>query len=314
MKRILAAAAPLLALVFCAATAHPANIPDSPAPSGATVKTFVYKVTPQGALRMEVHFPPDWAPDGRRPAIVFFFGGGWHGGSAEQFERQADYLAGRGMIAARADYRVRSRHGTPPADCVEDAKSAVRWLRKHAAELGIDPDRIASAGGSAGGHLAAACFTAEGLDAPGEDRSISPKPNLMVLFNPVLNTSVEAQRKIDFMRAERYLARMGSAEAARKISPNDSLTADVPPAIIFFGADDALIATGREFVQKAKELGLTAKLYVAGGARHGFFNQSPYFERTLWLADKFLSEHGYLEGEPSFAPAEGEMELEAPSP
>jgi acetyl esterase/lipase len=123
------------------------------------VKRHTYKKTPQGDLPIYVHFPKDWTAQDKRPAIVFFFGGAWTGGTVEQFARQAHYLASRGIMAARTDYRVRSRHQTTPDKCVEDAKSAVRWLRKNAAKFGIDPNRIVASGGSAGGHIAACTST-----------------------------------------------------------------------------------------------------------------------------------------------------------
>src|SRR5262249_6892648 len=141
--------------------------------------------TQQAELEMHVHFPPDWKMGDKRAAIVFFFGGGWTNGRVEQFEPQAAYLAGRGMVAARADYRVKSRHNVTPDVCVEDAKSAVRWLLQNAAMLGVDPDRLVASGGSAGGHIAA-CTACPGLDAAGEDTKISSRPNAMILFNPVL--------------------------------------------------------------------------------------------------------------------------------
>src|SRR5262249_55498712 len=158
----------------------------------------------------------------KRPAIVFFFGGGWTNGSPNQFLPQAEYLAGRGMVAARADYRVKSRHNVTPDKCVEDAKSAVRWLRQNAAKLGIDPDRIAASGGSAGGHLAAAAFTTKGLEAKGEDLKVSSRPNLLILYNPAL------------LNSETFVQRIGSAEVARQIAPCENLTKDVPPTVIFF--------------------------------------------------------------------------------
>src|SRR5205823_3485066 len=128
---------------------------------------------------LHVHYPPDWKKEDKRPVIVFFFGGGWTQGKVEQFEPQAAYLAGRGLVAARADYRVNSRHGVTPDACVEDAKSAVRWLRLNAAMLGIDPERVVAAGGSAGGHIAA-CTTCPGLDAEDEDAKVSSRPNALV--------------------------------------------------------------------------------------------------------------------------------------
>jgi hypothetical protein len=79
-----------------------------------TVKPFTYKKTKQADLAIHVHFPPAWKKDDKRPAIVFFFGGGWTSGTVNQFEPQASYLPSRGMVAARADYRVKSRHDVTP--------------------------------------------------------------------------------------------------------------------------------------------------------------------------------------------------------
>jgi acetyl esterase/lipase len=130
--------------------------------------TFRYKKTKQGDLELHVHFPPDWKKGDQRAAIVFFFGGGWVGGTVNQFKPQAAYLAQRGLVAARADYRVKSRQGVSPATCVEDAKSAIRWIRQNAVQLGVDPHRIVAAGGSAGGHIAACSGCCPGLDGEGE--------------------------------------------------------------------------------------------------------------------------------------------------
>ncbi len=254
--------------------------------AGTKVEESIYKKTPQGDLKVYVHFPPGWTALDQRPAIVFFFGGGWTSGRVTQFEPQAKYLAQRGMVAARADYRVRSRHGTTPDKCVEDAKSAVRWLRANAARLGIDSQRIAASGGSAGGHIAACTATIPGFEAHGEDLSLSSRPNLLVLFNPVLNTVVIG---------EKY----GMSEIGRKISPNHFLTKDVPPAIIFFGTDDQFNQGGKEYLAKAKGLGLDARMYMASGQGHGFFNRSLWQERTTFLMDEFLTAHGYLQGKPT---------------
>ncbi len=255
-------------------------------PAKTSMKTYVFKTTPQGKLEIDVHFPPDWKAEDKRPAIVFFFGGGWKGGSRKQFTPQAEYLAKRGMVAARADYRIKGKHGTLPDKCVQDCKSAVRWLRQNAEMLGIDPNRIAAGGGSAGGHTAAATFTTKGLEPEGEDHTISSQPNLLVLYNPALNTSKLAER-------------IGSEEMAKRISPNDNLTKDVPPAIILFGTNDRLLAHAEEYLTKAKKLGLKAELHIAPGQKHGFFNRSPWLEVTLERVDRFLSKYGYLEGPPT---------------
>jgi 3-mercaptopyruvate sulfurtransferase SseA/acetyl esterase/lipase len=254
-----------------------------------TLKSFTYKTTKQAKLEMQVHFPPDWKKEDRRPAIVFFFGGGWAGGSVKQFEPQAAYLATRGMVAARADYRVKSRHEVSPDACVEDAKSAVRWLRQHADTLGIDPDRIVASGGSAGGHIAA-CTACPGFDAEGEDQKISSRPNALLLFNPVLR----------FDGSPELMRRIGNDEKLGKaLSPTLHLAKDTPPALLFFGKKDGLLKQGEEYMARSKEVGHKADMFLAEAVGHGFFNASPWRERTLRRADEFLGSLGYLKGEPT---------------
>lgn len=275
---------PLLAIVLL-------SIALSGVAQAAETKSFVYKKTKQGELKIHVHYPDNWKESDTRPAIVFFFGGGWTSGKVTQFEPQAKYLATRGMVAARADYRVKSRHGITPDACVEDAKSAVRWLRANAKTLGIDPEKIVASGGSAGAHIAACTGTTPGLEADDEDHDVSSRPSAMVLFNPVLNISSSDER----------LKKRGiSKEIAPLISPTQQLKKETPPALILFGDEDGLYPQGQEYVAAAKKLGVRAEMFVAEGAKHGFFNRAPWYEPTLYRTDQFLNSLGYLEGEPSF--------------
>ena len=103
------------------------------------------------------------SPETGRRSSSFFHGGGWKDGTPTVFYRHCKYFASRGIVAMSADYRVGRRDGAKPAQCVSDAKSAIRWLRQHAEKLGIDPNRIVASGGSAGGHLAAATGTIKTL-------------------------------------------------------------------------------------------------------------------------------------------------------
>ncbi len=275
---------PRLALAGLILVASGQTQADEPAAAAAT-KTFVYKQTPQAELEMVVHYPPGWKARDKRPTIVFFFGGGWTGGRISQFESQAEHLASRGMVAARADYRVKTRHGVTPKECVEDAKSAVRWLRQHAAELGVDPDRIVSAGGSAGGHIAACTSLTQGLDCAEENLSVSSKPNALLLYNPVLR----------FDGMPKLMQRLDNdAVLGKAISPTLHLSKDTPPALLMFGDVDPLLAQAEEFMQRAKELGLRAELYTAEGQDHAFFNRPPWLGKTTERADQFLVSLGYL--------------------
>jgi len=246
----------------------------------------VYKKTPEGELTLHGFFPADWKATDKRPVIVFFFGGGWKSGAFTQFVPQAEYFASRGIVAISADYRIESKHKTKPDAAVEDAKSAIRWVRANAAKLGIDPDKVIGSGGSAGGHLAAATALVEKFDAT-DDPKVSCKPNALVLFNPVLN-----------LTGAKITGRDGSI-IAEAISPTLFLKKDAPPCAIFFGTDDKFLDMGKEYVAKCKELGVKAELYTAAEQPHGFFNRDPWQGVTTRKADEFLKGLGYLKGVPT---------------
>ncbi|MEI8042941.1 MAG: sulfatase-like hydrolase/transferase, partial [Verrucomicrobiota bacterium] len=147
----------------------------------------VYKTVGNRGLKLFVVKPDGWKVTDQRPGLVLFHGGGWIGGSPAQLNPQAEYLASRGMVCALVQYRFVKKPAATPTVCIQDAKSAMRWVRSHAAELGINPQRIGAAGGSAGGHLAAFTGMVDGLDDPSDDLTVSARPAATVLFNPVFN-------------------------------------------------------------------------------------------------------------------------------
>jgi acetyl esterase len=260
---------------------------------GAT--TEVYKTASADDLYIYIFVPQGHDPAlDRRPAAVFFFGGGWNSGSPTQFEQHARYLASRGMVAAVADYRVKSRQGTSPKECVADGKSAVRYLRQHAQRLGVDPKRIAAGGGSAGGHVAACTGTLPGLDDPADDSSISSRSNALLLFNPVYDNGPDGGYGHE--RVSAYW---------KDISPAEHIDARTPPAIVFLGEQDALIpiSTAERFQERMKAAGVRSVLHAYPDQAHGFFNESKggteIFLDTLRKLDAFLVELGYIEGQPN---------------
>lgn len=275
---------------------------DAPLPEG--VKEFSYKQTPQGELKLQVHYPPSWKATDKRPAIVFFFGGGWKNGTTAQFLNQATYLATRGMVAVRADYRVSSRQQTTPESAVEDAKSAVRWVRARAAELGVDPQRIVASGGSAGGHLAACTGMTDTYEAKGEDTKISSRPNAMVLFNPALDLAA-------LEVAEKWPEGKGDGKAiVPQIDPARFIKSGLVPTVVFFGTADRMLDHARSFADKSKALGNRCEVFTAAEQPHGFFNRSPWQEVTLRQTDVFLTSLDYLKGEPTVKlPADAKAEL-----
>jgi acetyl esterase len=253
---------------------------------------YVYKTVGKRILMLDVDVPTHWKPTDKRPAIVFFFGGGWTKGTPSQFRPQAEYFAKRGLVCCRADYRVRAKDGVLPDKCVEDAISAIRWVRGHAVQLGIDPDRIVAAGGSAGGHLAACTFFAEGINGPDDDLSISPKPNAMVLYNPALDlVALSGGAGSRFVRGMDY-------SALEQLSPLRHVDNRMPPTLLIDGTKDWLNPQIREFVRKCKSLDVPVATYFAEGQPHGFFNRAPWLQKTTAEADQFLCRLGYLSEEP----------------
>ncbi len=251
------------------------------------VESITYRTVDEHALQLHVHRVA--APSA--PAIVFFFGGGWVGGSPAQFEPQAAHLAARGMVAIRAEYRVRNRHRTTPRDAVADAQAAVSWIVEHAAELGIDPTRLVSAGGSAGGHLAACTGLTPWLD----DALPEHRPTALALFNPVIDTGPEGYGH----------DRCGADW--QTISPVDHVTASSPPTWIAHGTGDTTVRFDNveRFRRTMAAADRRCELVAWPGAAHGFFNpgrgDGTAFGATTRSLERFLHSLGYLDGPPTFA-------------
>jgi acetyl esterase/lipase len=268
------------------------------------IRSVVYKKVGDVELKLYICTPPGHKPTDKRPAIVFFFGGGWQVGSPGQFMPQCKYFASRGMFAAAADYRVFTRHKAMVADCTADAESAIRWVRVHAKELGVDPERIVASGGSAGGHLAAATGTVKDFTGD-KDTSVSFRPNAMVLFNPVIDLTRD--KPVSVERAEKragIVARLGAKP--EELSPMDHVKAGVPATIVFHGKQDPSIPFAKieEFGKVMKAAGNRCEVVGFEGQKHGFFNPgkgngNKCFVETLQLADRFLASLGYLKGEPT---------------
>ena len=275
----------------------------------------VYKTVDDIELKMWIYSPEGHNPSkDARPAVVFFFGGGWKSGTPAQFEQQCKYLVSRGMVAATADYRVATRHDVKANACVEDAKSAVRWVRKNAGRLGVDPERICAAGGSAGGHTACCTSLIKGMDNANEDKDVSSVPNAMALFNPaVMLAELTGFGKGDIPdeKIEDIATRTGVP--AEQISPIHHVRTGLPPTIIFHGTNDDAVpyTTVQEFTKRMIAAGNRCDLKTFHGAPHGFFNaprgnnaarrdqSDQRFRRTMLQLDTFLQSLGWLQGDAS---------------
>ena len=285
-----------LLVVFAAASAWAADRKADPG------KSFVYKQSAGKPQEMEIYFPPDWKAGGPKvPGMLLFHGGAWVGGTLDQFRNAAHYFATRGLVAATANYRMLKKGEGKNSDgvieakrvCLTDAKSAIRWFKQHADELGIDPQRVIVGGGSAGGHLAVLATTNPGLDDPNDPKDFDTSVVAYVLFNPAFSPGDKGDDEVNVLK---------------------HLKASFPPAIMFFGTDDTWKPGADAALQQLKSLGnTTTEMWLAAGQKHSFFNKQPWQDITLTAADNFLVEHGFLKDKCTLAPpAGGEKLVKAP--
>jgi acetyl esterase/lipase len=245
---------------------------------------IIYKKIDTTSLKLEILYPSNPVANKRYPCIVFFFGGGWLSGNINQFRSQAMYLTKRGMTCFLVEYRIKSKHNTTPFECLKDAKSAVRFIRKNAKDFHIHPDSIVASGGSGGGHLAAATATIDGYNEASDDLTVSAKPNALVLFNPVIDNGPGGYG----------FERIG--KEYKNFSPLHNIHAGAPPTLFFLGTKDNLIPveTAQYFKTVMQKVGSRCELVLYEGEVHGFFNKQEYVEPTMSKVDAFLTSLHFL--------------------
>ena len=253
-------------------------------------RVVVYKKVDDRELHLNIFEPEGFQPTDRRACFLTIHGGGWTGLGPYRQYPFADHFAKLGMVSIAIDYRLHNpKAGTTVFDCVKDCRSAMRYVRVHAGELGIDPDKIIVNGGSAGGHLAAATAMFDGVDGvddAGEETSVSCKPCALVLFFPVIDTSQEG-----------YGAKK-VGERWRDISPAHQVKPGIPPTIIFHGTGDTVtpFKGAQAFHDAMIKAGNRCELVVTEGAQHGYLMRTKEaYEKALQGTEDFLSSLGYLE-------------------
>lgn len=249
-------------------------------------KKLVYKTVGDRPLHLHLFQPEGWQASDRRPCFLTIHGGGWTGGEPKRMYPFAQHYADLGMVAFSLEYRLyHAKGGISVRHCVEDGRSAVRYLRAHAAELGIDPAKIIVSGGSAGGHVAAGTALFDGVDAADDDVRVSSAANALVLLFPVIDTSKEGY---------------GHAKCGadwQTISPRHRVRKDLPPTLTFHGTGDTVtpFAGAKAFHEAMLAAGNTSKLVIEDKAAHGYLMRTQaLYEATLAKSDAFLTTHGFL--------------------
>jgi acetyl esterase/lipase len=263
-------------------------------PGGTPLKAYVFSPD-------QADDKPDLGPDkadgkadqAKHPAIVLFHGGGWAMGEPAWAFPRANRFAERGAVAVAAQYRLSDQKEITPHEAMADARAVIRWMRTHADSLGIDPNRIAAYGWSAGAHLAvsAAIFGAD------ED-SISARPDALVLVSPAVSLASDGW-------VQRLLLGRGTAQ---DISPDEHVRKGLPPTLILQGDVDTVtpVAGAKQFCERMRAAGNVCELHIYEGFGHLFTpagtpddgmpepDQATSKDASK-RADRFLASLGFLE-------------------
>ncbi len=262
-------------------------------------------------LRLDIYLPPNDTPGSTHPLVMYIHGGGWFAGHARQSGAFSNWpaalasIAARGYVVTSVNYRLSGEAPFPAAE--QDIKTALRWLRAHADEYGIDKSKALVWGASAGGHLAALTAVSCGVKTlepslaemqtkqtdvshPASQQSIPEEAQESDCVQGAITwygvfdfTSITAQRAKPAGAGRppaddavgRFLGcgdRPCTENALKAASPVTYISAKTPPMQIVCGSKDTTVppAQSKEFYKRLKEAGVPATLTVIPGANHSF--------------------------------------------
>ncbi len=264
-------------------------------------RKITYKTV--GTTELQLHvYTPRQKPQSPLPAILVIHGGGWGAPGPANMAHMCRYLARRGMVAINMEYRLVSKKTTVRIpDCLADCRDALDYIRAHAKELGVDPRRIAVAGDSAGGHLAAALALSMGPD----DKPFTP-PHAAVLLNPCVDLVGLKWMKNhagiaptpDTPKTESWDVRAG------RVSPIAHVKKGLPPILLIHGVDDGVVPVQHAdaFHKKVRRAQGKIKYHRMKDWGHAFivpnYGKPKQIVKTLQLTDVWLAKLGYLKGKP----------------
>ncbi len=244
---------------------------------------MIYKRVGNFQLEAHIFKPEGHKKTNRTPVYAFFHGGGWALGIPEWGYKNCKRYQEKGMVSVSFEYRLIDIHGSNIINCVEDAKSAIKWLRKEADFLGIDSDKIVAAGFSAGGHLAASTAILDHFETS-DPSGINAIPNAFIAHSATYNT----MKSNCFKRQSN-----GNPES---ISTFHNAKKGLPPSISFHGTRDHLARLNEftEYRDKMEKLGNDFEYKIFEGVGH-FFNDAKASDEVNELTDSFLEKLGYIE-------------------
>ncbi|RAU83089.1 alpha/beta hydrolase [Pontibacter arcticus] len=253
---------------------------------GHIIKT--YKTVDGSELDLHIFLPDSAFRTTKRPVMVYFSGGSWTKGTPEWDFYNCENYAKKGWVAVAVEYRVADRHETTPFEAVKDARSAIRWLRQHAATYTIDPSRIVASGNSAGGHLVLSAALSSEINEKTDNQAISAVPDLLLVNSGVYN--LYADGSTDWISKGQK-----DKTLVKKISPQHLLTLGLPPALIIHGTNDQSVAytSAKAFSNEMKRLNNTFEFHTLDGAPHYIWYDRSFSGTVANLRKAFLLKYGY---------------------
>ena len=258
----------------------PVSVLNPRAAAASPSRQVVYKTIGDRQLKLHIFNPDGHQATDQRPAFLAIHGGGWNSGNATVFFPFAEHFAKLGMVGISMEYRLQNQQqNTTVFDCVRDARSALRWIRSHANDLGINPEQIIAMGGSAGGHLALATALFNEVNNSTDDLNVSARPDALILMYPVIDTSAAGYGQ----------AKIG--DRWRELSPVHNVVGQLPPALIFHGTGDDVTPypAAASFQQLSLAAGNDCTLITQPAGRHGYiiFSDQEY-QQALVQMQEFL--------------------------
>ncbi|MCB1231302.1 MAG: SMP-30/gluconolactonase/LRE family protein [Verrucomicrobiae bacterium] len=264
-------------------------------PADMTVHRGIdYAIFGERKVAMDVFVP---AGDGPFPGVLLVHGGGWTGGKREAFEPFAVELAKRGYVVGNVDYRLATEAKFPGA--VLDCKAAVRWLRAHAKDYRLDPERIGGVGGSAGGHLTGMVATTGHDPSKFEETGNSPGQSAALQAAVLMGAGVDQVTRVKEaknQRIENCVIFFGAEfsenpDIYAQGSPITHVSKETPPLLFLDGEFDM---PGERYVEMRKKLdtlGVPNEFVMIPGAKHGQWGREPWLTPFVDTVDAFFQKH-----------------------
>lgn len=258
-----------------------------PSGSVAIEKDVVFGKGAQIDLRLDIFRPPPGTE--KRMATIHLHGGGFGGGNKETLTERVQPFAARGFVAIASQYRLTGQAKWPAP--IHDVKAAIRWTRANASSLGIDPERIAIVGYSAGGHFALFAAVTQNqaeFEGDGGNPGAGTAVACCFAYYPVTDIS----RAPD--GSAHQLMPTGSGDAAhRAASPTSYIAAGFPPTTIFHGTRDTTVPleNSQRLFQALLDKGVSAELHAFDGQTHIFDRQPEFADACASLAGLFADRH-----------------------